>query len=699
MGHRRNLRGRLELTWMGKDQALIPTSENTYDYVWVDKDDPRASQTHYLIEQEKIGDPSDGGIHDNLMILGDSGDALETLTRVPELAKKYVGNVKCIYIDPPFNTGDTFTNYEDNLEHSVWLTFMRDRLRDMERLLADDGSIWVHLDDHENHRMRLLMDEVFGPGNFLAEVVWEKADSPRGDSGRFSKDHDIILVYRKSSEASMNRMPRTDDDNARFSNPDGDTRGPWFSDNRSAPENLSGKLQHPSTFSIQHPITGEMFYPSRGGHWRFGKDRLLQSLCQYAEYVEVEPDVDERVENTGLPPSKVRKDIGDLILKNPEQAVESAKLRQAQGDWPEFFVTDESFGRKAYPPEYGQPPRTWWKNAEVGHNRSAKSEIKALFPNHNAFDTPKPERLIERVLAIATNPGDIVMDVFAGSGTTAAVAHKMGRRWVTVELRQDNFETFTKPRLKKVVAGEDPGGITTVSERIAADGVNLPENVTPIEAQQFSTLLGRFEDELTINVDLNKMLASRVRKAAKNEELSLDQEETKLLLRLLRKLGAQTEDLAPEAVKQLKRKARTRDHKTTRWNGGGGFTVAKLSPPWVDVLEDDFTGELVPVLTDDATGDVLRRSVAAELRYEALESSVFAGRKGRKYLAVIEGLATEAIVDELVSQLPDRGSAITLVCDAASDGVHRYLTNKAPGSTLKIMPDDLFRISNCNKDG
>lgn len=683
---------------MGKDQALIATNENTYDYVWVDKNDPRASQTHYLLEHERIGDPSDGGIHDNLMILGDSGDALESLTRVPELAKTYVGNIKCIYIDPPFNTGDTFTNYEDNLEHSVWLTFMRDRLRHMERLLADDGSIWVHLDDHENHRMRLLMDEVFGPGNFLAEVVWEKADSPRGDSGRFSKDHDVILAYRKSPEASMNRMPRTEEDNARFSNPDGDSRGPWFSGDRSAPGNLSGSLQHPSTFGIQHPITGEMLYPSRGRHWTFGKERLLKSLSQYAEYVEIEPNVDARIENTGLNANKVRKDVGDLILKDPARAAESTRLRQSQDDWPEFFVTDVSFGRKSYPPEYGEPPRTWWKNAEVGHNRSAKSEIKALFPNHNAFDTPKPERLIERVLAIATDPGDIVMDVFGGSGTTAAVAHKMRRRWVTVELRQDNFETFTKPRLEKVVSGNDPGGITTITERIAVDGVELPENVTPIQAQGFSTLLGRFEDGLAIEVDLNKTLASRVRKAQKDDELPLNPDETKELLRLLRKLGAQTQDLALEAVRQLKRKARTRDQKTTRWQGGGGFTVAKLSPTWVDVLEDEFTDELVPVLTDAATGDVLRRSVAAELRYEMLEGSVFAGKKGRKYLAVIEGLATEAIVDELVWQLPERGAAITLVCDTASDGVHRYLTNKAPGSTLKIMPDDLFHVSNRNKD-
>ncbi len=147
---RRDLRGRLELTWMGKDQALIPTEENTYKYTWVDKNDPRACQTHYLIDEGHVGDLSDGGIHNNLLVTGDSGDALEALTRVPELAEKYVGRVKCIYIDPPFNTAKTFINYEDNLEHSVWLTMMRDRLELLKKLLASEGSIWVHLDHPES---------------------------------------------------------------------------------------------------------------------------------------------------------------------------------------------------------------------------------------------------------------------------------------------------------------------------------------------------------------------------------------------------------------------------------------------------------------------------------------------------------------------------------------------------------------------
>ena len=229
---------RLQLTWYNKDKALIPTETGKYGYTWVDPSNPRYCETHTLVyedyahgsqppksdefEYSERADlvPQD----DNLLILGESGDVLEALTRVPELAEKYVGKVKLIYIDPPFNTAQTFANYEDNLEHSVWLTMMRDRLLHMRKLLADDGSIWVHLDYAENHRMRLLLDEIFGGTNFIAEFVWQKADSPRGDAQRVSVDQDVILCYASSEATLLNRMPRTAAENARFSNPDKDPR-------------------------------------------------------------------------------------------------------------------------------------------------------------------------------------------------------------------------------------------------------------------------------------------------------------------------------------------------------------------------------------------------------------------------------------------------------------------------------------------
>ena len=203
---------RLQLTWHNKDKALIPTETGKYGYTWVDPSDPRYCETHRLVFDEYVQGAQSPKTkdfqyseradlepqEDNLLIHGESGDVLEALTRVPELADKYLGKVKCIYIDPPFNTAQTFANYEDNLEHSVWLTMMRDRLIHLRKLLSEDGSIWVHLDDSENHRMRVLMDEIFGSTNFVSCFVWEKAQGSRNDTD-ISSAHDYIYVYKKSS--------------------------------------------------------------------------------------------------------------------------------------------------------------------------------------------------------------------------------------------------------------------------------------------------------------------------------------------------------------------------------------------------------------------------------------------------------------------------------------------------------------------
>lgn len=545
---------RLQLTWYNKDKALIPTETGKYGYTWVDPSDPRYCETHTLVLDDYVQgsqtpksdefayseradlEPQD----DNLLILGESGDVLEALTRVPELAEKYVGKVKLIYIDPPFNTAQTFASYEDNLEHSIWLTMMRDRLHHMKKLLADDGSIWVHLDYAENHRMRLLLDEVFGCSNFIAEFVWQKADSPRGDAQRVSVDQDVILCYAASGSTVMNRMERTAADNARFSNPDGDSKGVWFSDNRSAPTNVMS-WQHPSTFAIQHPISGEMIYPAKGGCWRFGRERLLESLNEYAEYASGDVDIAARVANTSLRSDQVRSDIPDLVLVDPASAAQCARTRIDDGNWPEFFVTATSFGRKSYPPNEGQPARSWWPNDQVGHNREAKSEIKALFSGATPFSTPKPERLLERIIHIGSNPGDIVLDVFAGSGTTAAVAQKMGRRWVTCELLESTFTTFTRPRLEKVLNDQDPGGITrTKGERVDATEDGLPDGVSPEDAAKFTSVL-------------NKLIK--------------DDPELKKSIE----------------VKTLKAASKTRRTKeVVNWRGGGGFQVAHLSPACFD---------------------------------------------------------------------------------------------------------------------
>lgn len=646
---------RLELTWYNKDQALIPTEQGKYGYTWVDPTDPRYCQTHFL----EYGDAVRGKqqlkeegrtyseradftpTDDNLLILGESGDVLETLTRVPELTDKYVGKVKCIYIDPPFNTAQTFANYEDNLEHSVWLTMMRDRLLHLKKLLSNDGSIWVHLDDVENHRMRLLMDEVFGAENFVAEVVWQKADSARNDVSGFSADHDVILVYGKSPALALNRMDRTAADNARFSNPDGDERGIWFSDNRSAP-----LAQERGYFGgIQHPLTGEFIYPPGNRHWVFNPKRILSSLLQYGPYKAEAPGLDRqkhRATLMGIEVSEVRIDMPDLIY---EGGPETATARMEQGNWPEFFVTETSFGRKSYPPKEGQPPRTWWTNEDVGHNRAAKSELKALFPDQNPFATPKPERLLERIIHIATNPGDIVLDCFAGSGTTAAVAHKMGRRWVTCELNEDTFNRFTRPRLEKVVRGEDLGGITvTKGERVDASADGLPEGLSAEDGQKLTSLLNKAvkdEPELKKSADLR-------------------------------------------AVKQLVKTKKSPD--TINWRGGGGFTVARLSRDCFDVDED--TG--LVVLTEDATARNLSAAVAAHLRFRMTpDNPVFPAKREKMNLFVTRQPLTQEFIDELVYYVPD-GEAVTVAATSADSDLVRYLHKACPGSRIIHLPDGLF---------
>lgn len=656
---KRSLRGVLELTWMGKDQALIPTADNTYDYTWVDKNDPRACQTHYLNITEHVGDESDGGIHDNLLVTGDSGDVLEALTRVPELAEKYVGKVKCIYIDPPFNTGGAFTNYEDNLEHSIWLTMMRDRLVLMKRLLSEDGSIWVHLDDSENHRMRMLMDEVFGPENFVTEVTWEKTYSPRNDAKGVSSRTDTILVYRASDRWVPNRLSRTAEMDARYTNPDNDPSGPW----KSADPSASGAKTHQGmVYAIEQPTTGELVYPSPGRHWNNGQEDMLTLLRGWSDQYELVDlhDEEERARRCGIPVGEVRPGVKGIVIGG-DKSVARAEAQHVyeRGQWPIYWLTrggKGGFGRKSYLEEVaGRTPENLWLHGEVGHTDGAKKEIQALFPDVPPFATPKPELLLERIIHIATNPGDLVMDVFAGSGTTAAVAHKMGRKWITVELLDDTVDKYTRPRLEKVVAGEDPGGITTTTVWEAEE--ELPGNTSVKEARTFNTVLGRA---------LKTLSASEI---GLNEKQLID---------------------LKSAIKLLRQTTKTKKKVVTNWEGGGGFDVARLSPQWVGVEEGSTPDTDIMFILPDASGEVLGRSLAGHLGFHYLADDLrFTGVKGRQYLAVVEGIASSDKIQELLGALPQE-SSITLVCDGADEDASQLLYERSRGSRIILMPYDLF---------
>ncbi|MGX1886244.1 site-specific DNA-methyltransferase [Streptomyces sp. NPDC055287] len=398
--------GRLSLSWINKDRFLIGAQDGGYE--WVDRDDFRVSETRLLRDVATVGEVHDDvqRAEDNLLITGDSGDVLRSLTRLPEFAEKYRGKVKLAYIDPPFNTGEAFVNYDDGLEHSVWLGLMRDRLTMLRDLLADDGSLWVHLDDAEMAYCRVLLDEIFGRNSFVATVVWQKRTT-RDNRAAFSATQDYIFVYSPAGPSQWKNVRNRLADPGEFSNPDKDPRGPW----RSVP--MSAQAGHATAnqfYDITTP-TGVVHSPPPGRAWTYSRERF-EGL---------------REQN---------------MIYWPKKGDGKPRLKR--------FPSEDD----------GLVPFTLWLASEVGSNPEGKRESARLFGDGDVFDTPKPERLLQQIIHVASDPGDIVLDCFGGSGTTAAVAHKMGRRWVTAEQKSRTVGNFLRPRLEKVVNGEDPGGVT-----------------------------------------------------------------------------------------------------------------------------------------------------------------------------------------------------------------------------------------------
>ena len=370
---------KLELTWIGKHKR--PKLETR-----ILLEDPEKSY-HAKVRSELAA-------FDNRLIFGDNLLALKALEQ------EFTGKVKCVFIDPPYNTGSAFTHYDDGLEHSIWLGLMRDRLEIIKRLLSDDGSLWITIDDNEAHYLKVLCDEVFGRGNFVANIVWNHRKSVQSDIV-ISLSHNHLLVFAKSKDKlALNRLQLVDAD--KYSNPDNDPRGLWYATPFDAPQ-IRPNLEYP----IKNPNTGEIYYPPQGRHWRTTQDEYLKALA------------DNRIV------------FGKTGKSKPQM---KRFLSEAQSK--------------------GSSVKTWWDDAGT-----ATEGTKELQKMNFDFDTPKPERLLEKVLQIATNPGDLVLDSFAGSGTTGAVAHKMGRRWIMVELGE-HCHTHIIPRLQKVIDGEDQGGIS-----------------------------------------------------------------------------------------------------------------------------------------------------------------------------------------------------------------------------------------------
>ena len=372
------------LDWVNKNQAKEVIREVPY---------------HLLQHASTHGEV--GGAHaENLLIQGDNLLALKAL--VPF----YAGRVKCIFIDPPYNTQSAFEHYDDKLEHSQWLTMMLPRLTVLRDLLSEDGSIWITIDDNEGHYLKVLMDEVFGRRNFIANVVWRKNYSPKSSARHFSEDHDYVTVYAKDAQRFVpNLMPRTERQDGAYKNPDADPRGPW------KPSDLSARNYYSlGTYAVVTPSGRKIEGPPAGRFWSISEENLWRLHGE-----------------------------GRIWWGKKGENVPALKR----------FLSDV---------KDGVVPQTWWSYEEVGHTQDAKKEIVSLF-GHDVFGTPKPERLMHRIIHIATAPGDYVLDSFLGSATTAAVAHKMGRRWIGIEMGE-HAVTHCLPRLQKVVDGEQ-GGIST----------------------------------------------------------------------------------------------------------------------------------------------------------------------------------------------------------------------------------------------
>lgn len=375
------------LEWVNKNQAKEASREVPY----------------HLLKQESVyGDNAE-----NLLIQGDNLLALKAL--IPF----YAGRVKCIFIDPPYNTQSAFAHYDDKLEHSQWLSMMYPRLVLLRDLLAEDGSIWVTIDDSEAHYLKVLMDEVFGRKNFVANVVWQKRTSS-DNRLRLGAAHDHVIVFghNNSTHQSFNQLQIGDARRKDFKNPDNDSRGVWAS------TDFTGMTGHatPSQFYEIVAPNGKRHPPPQGRCWALSETTYHRLVAEGRVWFGADGNARPRMKR----------------------------------------YLSEMEGQNAW---------TWWENTEVGHNQESKKEINVLFPEDGSFDTPKPERLLQRILHIATSSGDIVLDSFLGSATTAAVAHKMNRRYIGIEMG-DHAVTHCIPRLQKVIAGEQGG----ISEAVSWQG-------------------------------------------------------------------------------------------------------------------------------------------------------------------------------------------------------------------------------------
>ena len=455
------------LEWIGKNKVVNHHQEVPF----------RVLERQYSFDEQ--GQHIENNGSENMIIHGDNLEALKAL--LPQ----YEGKVKCIYIDPPYNTGNEGWCYNDNVSdphiqkwlgevvgkegedltrHDKWLCMMYPRLMLLQKLLADDGVIFISIDDNELYNLKSICDEIFGASCYASDVAWQRTYSTRNDSKGIVNEVEHILVYSKEPEWNPNKLPRTEEMNARYSNPDNDVCA-WKSTDAFAP----GASTHQGmVYAIQNPFTGVLLYPSNGRHWSLGQDQMFEIMSQWGEYELREiDDVQKRASICGVSEEQVKSNVKAIMLSdNLENAAQKASAIYNRGQWPLFYFGQDGKGgirRKTYLNNVGgRIPTNFWPFSETGHTDEAKKEMLAIFDGKATFDTPKPHRLIEFVLKVAGTPDALILDSFAGSGTTAHAVLNMNkadgghRKFILVEMG-DYADTITAERVKRVIKGYGEG--------------------------------------------------------------------------------------------------------------------------------------------------------------------------------------------------------------------------------------------------
>ena len=455
------------LEWIGKNKVVNHHQEVPF----------RVLERQYSFDEQ--GQHTENNGSENMIIHGDNLEALKAL--LPQ----YEGKVKCIYIDPPYNTGNEGWCYNDNVSdpyiqkwlgevvgkegedltrHDKWLCMMYPRLMLLQKLLADDGVIFISIDDNELYNLKSICDEIFGASCYVSDIAWQRTYSTRNDSKGIVNEVEHILVYSKVPEWNPNKLPRTEEMNARYSNPDNDVCA-WKSTDAFAP----GASTHQGmVYAIQNPFTGVLLYPSNGRHWSLGQDQMFEIMSQWGEYELREiDDVQKRASICGVSEEQVKSSVKAIMLSdNLENAAQKASAIYNRGQWPLFYFGQDGKGgirRKTYLNTVGgRIPTNFWPFSETGHTDEAKKEMLAIFDGKATFDTPKPHRLIEFVLKVAGTQNALILDSFAGSGTTAHAVLNMNkadgghRKFILVEMG-DYADTITAERVKRVIHGYGEG--------------------------------------------------------------------------------------------------------------------------------------------------------------------------------------------------------------------------------------------------